>query len=335
MKSKGKGAIMKKAACVLMGIHALVLSAIFAPAFAQGHYPDKPVRIMVGFPPGGSQDANARVLAMKLTEALGQQFVVENRGGANGAINAALAAKAKPDGYSLFMGPTSNDAGNVALVPNLAYDPIRDFEPISMVSTVPMLLTVTASLPVKTVKELIALAKAKPGQLNFGSTGIGSLTHLGTELFKSRAGIDMVHIPYKGGGGMQNDLFGGHIAVVMSTITTVLPAVKSGKIRALAVASAKRSETLPDVPTLAEEGVQDSEAGAWTAISAPIGTPKPILTLLNREIVKILKAPDTIELLRRTGSVPCPGTPEEQVRFVKAEIAKWSGVVKAYNIHVE
>jgi tripartite-type tricarboxylate transporter receptor subunit TctC len=326
---------MKKTACVLIVIQGLMLSAFFAQVLAQGKYPDRPVKISVGFPPGGSQDGNARVVAQKLTEALSQQFVVENRPGANGAINAALTAKAKPDGYSLYMGPTSNDAGNVALNPKLGYDPIRDFDPITMVSTVPMVLTVTASLPAKTVKELIALAKAKPGHLNFGSTGIGSLTHLGTELFKRIAGIDMVHVSYKGGGGMQTDLLGGHLSVVMGTITTVLPAVKSGKIRALAVASSTRNNLLPDVPTLAEEGVSDCEVGAWTAISAPAGTPKPIVTLLNRELLKILKASDTIALLNKIGSTPCGGTPEEQQSFVKAEIDRWTQVVKAVGIRVE
>ncbi len=311
----------------------MVLSVAAAPAATQGSYPAKPIRLLVGFATGGGQDIVARIVAKKLTEAWGQSVIVENRSGANGMIAAETAAKAVPDGYTLHIF-TINDTIN-ASVRKLAYDATRDFAPITRLSNVAYIVTVHPSLPVKTVRELIAFAKTRPGQLTHGSSGSGSGIHLATELFKSVAGIDIVHVPYKGSGPALVDLMGGQLQLYFATIPSVTPHAKTGRIRPLAVTSETRSPIFPQVPTVAEAGLPGYEAGSWNGIVAPARTSHAIVTLLNREIVKMLKAPDTMEWFSSQGSDPGGSTPDEFARFIKSEIEKWSRVVKTVGIRAD
>ena len=324
---------MNRTAYVLAGVSALTWSTLAAPAFAQGNYPTRPIRILVGFPAGGGQDVVARIVARKLTESLGQQVVVDNRAGASGMIATEMAAKSAPDGYVLLHFAT-NDTSNAAIYPRIPYDVIRDFAPVAMISNVPYLVVVHPSLPVKTIKELVALARARPGQINYGSTGTGGGSHLATELFKNMTGVDMTHIPYKGGASMQSELFGGQLQVVINSMISLMPPAKAGRVRAVAVTSATRSNLMPDLPTVAES-VPGYEAGSWNGSVVPANTPKPIVDLLNREINKLLKAPDTLELFAAQGSEARGGTSEEFSRFIKAEVSKWARVVKLVGIRPE
>jgi tripartite-type tricarboxylate transporter receptor subunit TctC len=311
----------------------LVLSAAAVPAAAQGGYPAKPIRLLVGFATGGGQDIAARIVARKLTEEWGQSVIVENRAGANGIIAAETAAKAVPDGYTLHVF-TINDTINAGMR-KLAYDATRDFAAITRLSNVAYVVVVHPSLPVKTLQELIALAKARPGQLTHGSSGSGSGIHLATELFKSMAGIDIVHVPYKGTGPALVDLMGGQIQLYFSTMSSATPHAKTGRIRPLAVTSERRSPIFPQVPTVAEAGLPGCEAGSWNGIVAPARTPDAIVTILNREIVKMIKAPDVMELFSSQGADPGGSTPEEFARFIKSEIEKWSRVVKTVGIRAD
>jgi tripartite-type tricarboxylate transporter receptor subunit TctC len=301
--------------------------------FAQEKYPIRPVRLIVPFAPGGGADISARAVAAKLSERLGQQFVVENRGGAGGNLGTELAAKAAPDGYTLILVSSSYGA-NPALY-KLAYDPITGFEPITLVSQQPFVVVVHPSVPAKTLKELIALAKAKPGTLNYASSGAGGIVHLGTELFKTMAGVDIVHIPYKGGNTSHNDLIAGFIQVYFGTILSTLPVVKNGRLRALAVTTTMRNAALPDIPTVSEAGVPGYAFSGWYAVLAPARTPRDITTLLNRETVALLQAPDVKERLAAEGSTVVASTPEQLTAHLKQEIAKWDKVVKQANIRLD
>jgi tripartite-type tricarboxylate transporter receptor subunit TctC len=268
-----------------------------------------------------------------LTERVGQQVVVENRPGAGGNVGTDLASKAPPDGYTLLLVSSSYGA-NPSLY-KLSFDPVNGFEPITLVSQQPFILVVHPSLPARSVKELIALARAKPGSLNYASSGAGGIVHLGTEYFKSMAGVDIVHIPYKGGNTAHNDLVAGFVQVYFGTILSTLPVVRSGKLRALGVSTEKRNSALPDVPTVAEAGVPGFAYSGWYAVLAPARTPRDITTALNREIVTLLQAPDVKDRLAAEGSTVVASTPEELRTHLQRDIAKWQKVVKAANIRLD
>lgn len=305
-----------------------------ASAFAAGHsqaqqaYPTKPIRMICPFPPGGTTDVVARLVAQKLTEAWGQQVVVDNRPGAGGIIGTEIVAKAAPDGYTVLLGSITTHAVNPALYKKLNFDPVKDFAPVSLVVSSPQLLAVHPSVAAKSVKESIALAKAKPGQLNYASAGTGTSPHLTFELFKSIAGIDVVHVPYKGTGPAITDLIGGQVQMMITGVVALMPHVKSGKLRGLGVTSAKRVAALPDLPTIVESGIPGFDVSSWFGVFLPGGTPKPIVAKMNAEIRNILEVPEVRQRLIGQGADPASNTPEEFAAYVKAEMARWGKVVR-------
>ncbi len=307
---------------------------VAAPAAAQS-YPAKPIRFVVPFPAGGIADLFARVIGQKFNEAWGQPAVVENRPGAGGNIGAEIVAKSPPDGYTLVMGSIGTHSVNVSLFSKLAYDPIRDFAPVALVMEAEGLLVLHPSVPVKTVKELIALAKARPGQLSYASAGNGTASHLAGELFKSMARVDMVHVPYKGNVPAITDLIAGQTSLLFATMPTVMPQVQAGRLKALAVASAARSQAAPELPTIAEAALPGFEVTNWIGIFAPAGTPREIVNRLNGETVRIMQSPDIQKRLANEGARFTPRTPDEFTAFVKAEIAKWAKVIKTAGIRVD
>ncbi|HEX3170874.1 MAG TPA: tripartite tricarboxylate transporter substrate binding protein, partial [Burkholderiales bacterium] len=270
----------------------------------------------------------ARVLALKLSEAMGQQVVVDNRPGAGGAIGADIVAKSPPDGYTMVTAVTSIMAINQFLYRKLPYDPEKDFAPVTQVGSLPLILVIHPSLPAKNVREFIAIAKAKPGQLNYGSSGVGTATHMTTELFKAMAGVDLVHIPYKGSGQVMGDVIGGQLALIFDQIVSSLPHVQGGKLRMLAITSAKRFPSLPDLPTIAESGVPGYESISWAGVAVPAGTPKEIVARLHAEIVKVLAMPDIRERFLRDGIETIGSTPEQFSEHIRRERIKWAKVVK-------
>jgi len=310
----------------------LALASVCGSVQAQEKYPARPVRMIVPFPPGGGADISARTIAAKLTERFATQVIVENRPGAGGNVGAELTAKSAPDGYTLMLVSSSYGA-NPALY-KLSFDPVNGFEPITLVSQQPFILVVHPSLPARSVKELVALSKAQPGSLNYASSGAGGIVHLGTEYFKSMTGVDIVHIPYKGGNTAHNDLVAGFVQVYFGTILSTLPVVKSGKLRALGVSTDKRSPALPGVPTVAEAGVPGFSFSGWYAVLAPLKTPAQITALLNREIVALLQSPEVRDRLAAEGSTVVASTPEALRTHVQRDIEKWQKVVKAGNIRL-
>jgi len=311
-----------------------MVGALAAPVALAQAYPAKAIRVIVPSSPGGGTDILARVIAARLTEAWGQQVVVENRAGAGQMIGIELAAKAAPDGYSLLMA-ASTLAINPVMYKKVPYDALRDFAPITQAAALPNILVAHPSLPVKNVKELVALAKARPGQLVYASAGHGTSPHLSFELFLYMTGTKMIHVPYKGTGPGAVDTVAGQVQLMMPNLLTALPHVKSGRLRALGVTSAKRSAGVPDVPTIAQAGVPGYEAIQWYGLLAPAGTPREIVTKLHGEIVKILAAPDTREKLSSDGAEPVGSTPEQFAAFIRAETDKWGKVVKAAGIQPE
>jgi len=302
-------------------------------ALAQS-YPTKPIRIIVAYPPGGGTDIVGRMVAQKLSENFGQTVVIDNRGGAAGGIGSEIAAHSVPDGYTILMGNVAPNAINVSLYTKLGYDPVKDFEPVSLVASTPNILVVQPSLAVKTVPDLIALAKVKPGSLNYPSAGLGSSSHLAGELFDNLAGVKMVHIPYKGGGPALTDLLGGQVQLMFATMPAAMPHVRSGRLRAIAVTSVKRSQAMPELPTIGET-LKGYDASTWYGVLAPARTPRPIITTLHAEIVKILGVAETRERLLAQGFEPVGSTPAEFGAYIKAEIAKWAKVIKAAGIKPE
>ena len=298
-----------------------------AAAAAAAAYPDRPIRLVVPYTPGGVTDALARVLAKGLSDRLGQSVIVENRGGGGANIGADAVAKAAPDGYTLLMGSAATHAINSSLYKSLPYDHIKDFAPITQVAQVPNILVVHPSVPAKDVRELIAYAKANPGKLNFGSSGAGGTIHLSGELFKTLAGVDMLHVPYKGSAPAVSDLLGGQVQVMFDS--SVVPHVKSGRLRALAVTSSKRSTALPDVPTMAEAGLPGYESTAWFGVLAPAGTPQAILARLHDEMVAVLKDPATQAWMKQQGFDGIGDTPAQFAAYIRKETDKWAKVVKA------
>jgi tripartite-type tricarboxylate transporter receptor subunit TctC len=293
-----------------------------------GRYPEKSIRFIVPFPPGAANDILARGVGQKLAERWGQAVVVDNRGGAGGVLGTTLAAKAAPDGYTIVLVPATH-AINVSLYSKPPFDAVRDFSPISLIATGAYMLVVNPSLPAKSVKELISLAKAKPGRLNFGSAGTGNATHLVGELMKRMAGIDMTHVPYKGVSPALADVIGGQVDMMFGSISATSPQARAGKVRALAITSAKRSTAVPDVPTLNEAGVPGYDAVGWWGVLAPAGTAPGIVNRLNNEIRDIVEQPEMRQWLQRQGFEPASGTPAQFAQFIKGEIVKWGEIVQA------
>jgi tripartite-type tricarboxylate transporter receptor subunit TctC len=312
------------------------LAAASPAAHAQGttSFPSKPIRLILPYPPGGGSDIIARPLTQRLSETLRQQVIVDNRGGAGGNIGMEIAAKSPPDGHTIVLALTAQLAVNPALYQKLPYDPIKDYEPITLLATGPYILVVHPSLPVKSVKELIALARAKPDQITYASSGSGSGGHLANELLNSMAKVKMLHVPYKGGGPALLSVVSGQTQVLFATWAAGKPHIESGRIRALAVSTAKRL-TGVDLPTVAEAALPGYDAGVWYAILAPAGTPRDIVSKLNAEILRALAHPDMKAVLTRASIEPVGSTPEELTRFMKSEIAKWAKVVKEANVHVD
>jgi tripartite-type tricarboxylate transporter receptor subunit TctC len=322
-----------------MGRHALKVFALAALAIsAAAHsqvYPSKPIRMIVAYPPGGGTDIVGRMVAQKLGETLGQGIVVENRGGASGNIGTEIAARAAPDGYTVLMGNVAPNAINVSLFKNLPFDPVADFAPVSLVASTPNILVVHPSTPARTVKEVIALAKAKPGTLNFASAGVGSSSHLAGELFRILAGAEIVHVPYKGAGPAMVDVLSGQVQLYFATMPAAMPHVKSGKLVPIAVTSARRSPALPDAPTIAESGVPGYEAATWYGLLAPAHTPATAVARLHENIVKILGDAALRQKLVDQGFDPVGDSPEEFAAYIKSEIAKWGKVIRDADIRPE
>ncbi len=318
------------------------LAAIFVLALAlpgialSQSFPTKPVRIIATFNPGGAADILARLIAPKLTDSLGQPVLVENRAGAGGNIGTDYVAKSDPDGHTLVMGYIGTHAVNPALYKNIPFDAVKDFAPVAFVASIPSVLVVHPSVQAKSVADLIALAKAHPGKLNYGSGGAGTAPHLGAELFKTMTGVDMVHVPYKGSGPAVADLLGGQISLMFNTMVQTIPYVQSGKLRALAVTSASRSKAMPDLPTLAESGLPGYEMVGWFGLLAPARTPRDVVIRLNTEVRKVLDHPEVKERLTSLGSEPTNiVTPEQFGEYIKSEIAKWGKVVKSSGMTID
>ena len=313
----------------------LVGALAWLPNAGAQEYPTKPIRLVITYPPGGNTDLVGRALALKLGEFMGQQVVVDNRGGAGGVLGSMITAQSAPDGYTIMLGSSAGMVINPLLSRKLTYDPVKDFAPVSMVVIVPQLLVINPQLPVKNVRELIAFAKAKPGYLNAGSSGVGTPNHFGTELLKWLAGVDIVHVPYKGGAPALTDLLGGQIQMAFSSVPAVLPHIKAGRLVALGVGSAKRSPALPNIPTIAEAGVPGYEYTTWYGVFAPAKTPRTLIARLNAEIVKAMETPDIKDRFTALGGDPDPGTPEELRAYMANESAKWAKIIKAANIRIE
>ena len=305
----------------------VVLSPAAVTVHAQS-YPAKPIRLIVPFPPGGGTDLVARAIAPKLMETGGIQLIVDNRPGGGTVVGAELAAHAAPDGYTIFMGTNTSHAINPNLYPKLSYDAVRDFQPITKIASIPYILVVHPSLPVRTVKDLVALAKARPGLLNFASSGNGTPGQLAGVMLNEAAGIEMVHIPYKGSAPALTALVSGETQLIFSSLTSTLPLVKSGRLRAIAMTSAKRSPINPNMPTIAESGYPGFEAITWYGLFLPAGAPPAIVARLNTEFVKVLSANDFKAWLMDQGADAAPGTPDEFAAFVKSEIARYAPLIK-------
>jgi len=308
-----------------------LLLALTAPAAAE--YPDHPVRMIIQFPPGGSNDVVGRLVARQLSVKLGQQVVVDNRAGAGGVLGTEAAVKEPPDGYTLLMISIAH-AVNPALY-KLSYDPVKSFVPVSIFATGPNVLAVNPQLPVNSVQELIALAKEKPGELDYASAGVGSFQHLGGELFKLTAGVNLQHVPYKGGGPAMADVIAGHVKIMFSSLVQTTPFIQSGQLRALGTGGSKRNPVLPDVPTIAEAGVPGYEANNWWGIMAPAGTPREIVDRLHRDIQIVLTSPELKAAFDREGAAAVTMTTEEFTKFIENEIVKWGRVVKEGNIKAQ
>lgn len=298
-------------------------------------YPVKPIRMVVPFAPAGVADMLGRTVGQKLGDAWGQQVVVENRGGAGGTIGLEYAARAAPDGYTLAVGNLGTLAINVTLFPRLPYDPVKSFAPITLVAGTPLLLVAHPSLPAKSVKQLIALARANPGQINCASAGTGGPTHLACEIFKTMTNIDIVHVPYKGNVPALTALASGETHIMFTNLLTPAPFIKTGRLRGIAVTSSKRQPAMPDIPTVAEAGVPGFEVSGWYGVLAPAGTPREIITRLNAEIVKIMRLPDVQQIFVRQGIEIFTSTPERFGAHIRSEIAKWSKVVKSAGATVD
>ncbi|APV48223.1 hypothetical protein BWI17_00115 [Betaproteobacteria bacterium GR16-43] len=318
----------------LRSLFALLCLSFAVSAFAQT-YPNKPVKIIVPFPPGQATDTLARLIGEKLSTAMGQPFVIDNRPGAGGVLGTEAAARAAPDGYTLVMAPISSFSINVALQPNLPYVPLRDFAPLSNIGLTPQVIMVNPKSGITSLKDLIAKAKAKPGELFYASSGNGSASHLAMESLQLAAGIKLTHVPFKGNSDAFTQVIGGQIPIISDAVPGAVPQVKGGKLNALGVASLQRSPYLPDVPTVAEQGYPGFEVVGWIGIAAPAKTPEPILDRLNAEIRKALEQPDVKEKLTAASFVTAGGSRSEFTEFIRAETARWTKVVKEANVKAD
>ena len=325
---------MKSLAAVGRTVIGLLLLGVAAHAFGQA-YPARPIRLVVPFPPGGAVDFYARVVQQPLSEALGQQVVIDNKAGASGMVGAEIVAKSLPDGYTLLLGNIASLAINVGLYAKMPYDPLKDLTAIVRTVDVNYAMVVHPSVPANTVPELVAYARANPGKLSYGSAGSGSLPHLGTELFKTQTGIDMLHVPYKGGGPMVTDLLGGTIQIVIADQANLMPHVQSGKLRALAVATTKRSPNFPGLPTIAESGVAGYDSTACQGLAGPAGLPPEVVKRLNEAVNTVVTMPAVREKLAGGGLEVVGGPPEQLARFIAAEITKWTKIAKDIGAKVD
>ncbi len=319
---------------MVRAIQFILLAAIAAPAFAQLPYPSKPVRIISPFAPGGGNDALCRIVSQRLGENLKQPIIIENRAGANGIVGTEVAARSAPDGYTIVLIP-SGHAVNATLYKKLPFDSIRDFSPISLVGSSPLVLAVHPSLPVRNVKDLIALARARPGQLTYGSAGVGSSGHLGGALFETLTNTKMVHIPYKGMSPAITDLMAGQVTMTFGTSLSVVPQVRSGRLRALATTGAKRSPALPDLPTIAETGLPGYEASLWYGFVGPARLPPEIVNRLNSAIVAVLQSSEVRERLASQGVDPQYNTPEEFAKLLVSDVERWAKVIQRAGVQAE
>ena len=335
MNTKAKVESRKAKVAALFPLFPFLFSLCCAmPAVAQT-YPSKPVRLVLPYPPGGGSDTIGRPLAQKMSEGLGQQVVVENRGGASGNIGMEYVARSAPDGYTLVFALTAQLAVNPGLYQRLPYDPVKDFAPISLLGAGGYILVAHPSLPVKNVKELIALAKARPGQIAYSSSGNGSGGHLAMEMLNHMAGIKTLHVPYKGGGPALVDCLAGQVQLLFATQLASWQHIQAGRIRALATSTLKRPASLPDLPTVAESGLPGFDAGVWYGVLAPAGTPREIVMKLNGEVVRALQQPDYRKLLVGNTIEPIGSSPEQLGQYIRSELAKWGKVIKAAGVHVD
>jgi tripartite-type tricarboxylate transporter receptor subunit TctC len=326
---------MRKSLPAVVALSCAFSLAIAAAQAAAQSYPAKPVRMIVPFPAGGATDIVGRLIAQKLSESFGQQVIVDNRGGAGGTIGSDVAAKSPPDGYTMLLGTSSTHAVAPSLYSKLPYDPVKDFSPVTLAATATILLAVHPSVPARSVKELISLARRQPNALSFASSGNGGISHLVGEQFKSMASIEMLHVPYKGDTPALVDLVSGQVHLMFGTAVSFLPYVKAGRLNALAVTNPKRSPVVPTVPTVAESGLPGFEALQWFGVFVPAGTPKDIVSRLHGEIVKLLKHPDVRERLASLGAELVGNSPEQFASFQKADSAKWAKVVKESGAKIE
>jgi tripartite-type tricarboxylate transporter receptor subunit TctC len=318
---------MKIATCALL--------ALWAGSTAAQTYPAKPIRLMVPFPPGGSTDIVARIVAQKLAAQLGQPLVIENRGGAGGTLGAAVVAKAPADGYNLVVGTTSTHVVAPSVYQKLEYDPVKDFAPIGLMAVTPYLLVVNPGVPAKNVKELVALMRSQPGKLNYASAGVGSTTHLAMEMLKGASQTYALHIPYNGNGPAGTAVIAGQVEILFGSMPAVLPHAKSGRVRALAVGTPKRSPSLPDVPTVAESGYAGFDASLWLALMAPAGTPAALIERLNRELIAAVGSKETSEALDKNGAEPITSTPAELAAMIQEGVSKYAKIVKDAGVKPE
>lgn len=325
------------ASCVpaLAASHALAQPAAGRTAAAVERYPDRPIRLLVGFAPGGGADTAARPVAQRLAEVFGQQVVIDNRPGSSGNVAAEIVARANPDGYSVLFGTIANFVINPMIYERLTYDPVRDFAPVTLAAAPVNVVVVHPSVQASTMKELIALVRAKPNTFNYGSSGIGGTGHLSGELMSLLGGLVMTHVPYKGGAPAMADLIGGNIPIVITVVPGAMPQVKAGRARLLAVTTGKRSTLLPDTPTIAESGMPGFEANNWYGIVVPTKTPQSIVVRLNSELVKVLNAPGLRETYANQGIEAIPSTPAEFTAYIRSEIVKWGKIVKAAGIKAD
>lgn len=323
---------------MMRNLQRCALTALFATfacgAFGQA-YPNRAIRLVVPFPAGGTTDILARDVAKRLTETLGQSVVVDNRAGAGGNIGSDIVAKSAPDGYTLLMGTVGTHSINPSLYTKMPYDHVKDFAPVVLVAGVPNVLVVYPPLPVNSVADLIKLAKAKPGTINFASSGSGTSIHLSGELFKTMAGVDMVHVPYKGSAPAVTDLMGGQVQIMFDNLPSSLQQIKAGKLRAIAVTSLKRAPALPDVPTIAESGLPGFEASSWFGVLAPAGTPPAVIAKINNEVNAWLQSAEGRQQLMTQGAEAAGGTPEQFAAHIRSETEKWAKVVKASGAKVD
>ena len=324
-----------KSCRLVLSLMVLLNLFVHASVNAQAAYPDRPIKLVVPYPPGGTTDLLARTLAPRLSERLGQPILIENRAGAGGVIGSQVVAKSPADGYTLVFGSIASHGILPAIQTPQPYDPIRDFAPVSLVAITPNVLLANVSAPAKNLSELIALAKSQPGKLNFGSTSLGGSPHMSGELLKSQAKIQMVHVPYKGGAPMLVDLMGGQISFAFDNLPSSIQHIRSGKVKALAVTTAKRWPHAPEIPTMAEAGLPGYESSAWFGLLAPGNTPKAVVDLLQRHVSAILKQPEVEKIYLEQGAMPVGNTSEEFVRFITAEMQKWKTVVSDTGVKLD